>query len=145
MPIEITISIKSHGCCHSNSSIGFISILDLRAHVLRMKCHFSKAIYDFKEIIRYAPIQAIGYLRLGQLFSMQEKQSTVIPIYEETLTKGQRCLAYTEPIQGKQSVNYQVSEKLENCEPSVINAVDEVCNEIYKYLHIIHPTAEYSS
>ncbi|KAI9246690.1 hypothetical protein BDA99DRAFT_592290 [Phascolomyces articulosus] len=83
----------------------FILVLDLRAHAFGMEGHFSEAVNDAEEMIRYAPTQAIGYLRLGQLFSMQEKQSAAIQIYEKSLAKVEKLddddSSYAELIQKK--------------------------------------------
>ncbi|KAI9243285.1 hypothetical protein BDA99DRAFT_334665 [Phascolomyces articulosus] len=82
-----------------------ILVLDRRAHVFGIKGLFSKAVQDAEEIIRIAPTQTIGYLRLGRLFSMQGKQHAAIQIYEEALTNVEKQdnddSAYTELVQGK--------------------------------------------
>ncbi|KAI9250430.1 hypothetical protein BDA99DRAFT_575361 [Phascolomyces articulosus] len=108
----------------------FISVLDARAHAFGIEGHFSKAIRDAEEMIRYAPTQAIGYLRLGQLLSIQGKQSAAIKIYEKSLAMVEKQdgddPAYVELIQRKKRAMEKSEQRLDFITMLPLEIVDAI-------------------
>ena len=64
-----------------------ISLLDIGARSQGLTGKFDSAIKNAQEIINYVPEWSIGYLRLGELYTMQGKQAKAIQVYDEALTK----------------------------------------------------------
>ncbi|KAI9491789.1 hypothetical protein BDB00DRAFT_930197 [Zychaea mexicana] len=62
-------------------SMQYVAILDVRAEAYGNKGDYERALEDAREMIHYAPHSPLGYLRAGDLYTMQSNYGEAIDIY----------------------------------------------------------------
>ena len=90
---EKTINDASVAINHMFETV-YVDLLDKRAKAKAMSSHFTSAVEDALEIIKYLPTSSKGYLRAGEFFVMQGNQLKAAEIYAQ----GQVAVNKSDPL-----------------------------------------------
>ena len=121
-----TIEIASDTTAHMNQ-LKMLSVLDCRAHSLSMRCKFEAAIDDATTMIKLAPTVSLGYLRLGNLLSMQGKYAKAFKVYKDALKKvPSNDTGYEQLEQGEKVANKKNNRRMDLMTALPLEIVDEI-------------------
>ena len=121
-----TIEIASDATAHINQ-LKTLSVLDHRAHALSMRCKFEAAIEAAITMIKLAPTVSSGYLRLGNLFSMQGKQTRAVKVYHDALKKvPSNDTDYEQLVQGEKVADEKNNRRMDLMTALPSEIVDEI-------------------